>query len=199
MERNFEGGGRAAGIGEILRDARISGRGWRKAAEGELRFIPVETKTIVRGDGTTKTLERVRHRGAAVIVPITDDGKVVMLRQYRPAIGAWIYELPAGTIEKGERPARCAARELEEETGFAASEVKELFSSFSSPGWSTEIHHFVLARGLRKGEQNLDEDERLKVEEFTVGELRKMIADGRIADGKTIQGIYYYLQNVAEK
>ena len=123
MEKEIEGSGRAAEIGEILRDAKASDKGWRKAREGELRFIPIETKTIRRGDGTTKTLERVRHGGAAVIVPVTDDGKVVMLRQYRPAVGAWIYELPAGTIEKGEKPARCAARELEEETGLVAGEV----------------------------------------------------------------------------
>ncbi|VVB76935.1 RNA pyrophosphohydrolase [uncultured archaeon] len=178
-----------------MRDAKASKNGWRKASASDVNFLRIETKKIGRPDGTTKILERVRHDGAAVIVPITASGEVIMLRQYRPAVDAWLYELPAGTIEKGEKPVDCGARELKEETGFSANEVKEIFSSYSSPGWSTEKHYFILARGLTKGKQRLDADEKIGGEQFTTRHLQEMINDGRIVDGKTIQGICFYLQN----
>jgi ADP-ribose pyrophosphatase len=185
-------------MGEILRDSGIS-RGWERAGSGDARFLNIETKRIRRRDGSFKTFERLRHGGVAVIVPVAADGKLILLRQYRPAVGAWLYELPAGLIERGERPRECAVRELEEETGFTASEVKELFSSYSSPGWSTERHYFFLARGLGRGKQRLDEDERLTVKALAADELQRMIRDGRIIDGKTIQGIFYYLQEIVER
>ena len=196
MEKEFNGAGLGAEMGKVVRDS-TSGKGWKKAAAGDAKFLDLETKEVGRGDGTVRAIERVRHGGASVIIPVTDDGKVVMLMQYRPAVDAWLYELPAGTINKGEKPRECAARELGEETGFVAREVKELFSSYSSPGWSTEMHYFFLARGLRQGKQHLDEDEMLEVKEFAPEELREMIGDGRIVDGKTVQGILYYLQGLA--
>lgn len=196
MEKELGKTGQGNGIGEVLRDAE-SDKGWKKASADDVRFLRLETKKVRRKDGSLKTFERLKHDGVAIIVPVAGDGKLLMLRQYRPSVGAWLYELPAGMIEKGERPRDCAARELEEETGFSAGELKPMFSSYSSPGWSTEMHHFFLAQGLRKGKQHLDEDERLTVAAFTAGELKEMIKDGRIIDGKTIQGIYYYLNNLA--
>ena len=196
MEKDIERADLGAEMGKIARDP-ISEKGWERAGVEDVKFINIETKKVRRNDGSVKTFERVRHGGAAVIIPVAEDGKVLLLKQYRPAVDAWLYELPAGTIENGEKPRECAARELEEETGFAAGELKELFSSYSSPGWSTEMHHFFLARGLRRGKRHLDEDEMLEVEEFTADELRRMIGDGRIADGKTLQGILYYLENIA--
>ena len=118
------------------------------------------------GDG------RSRNRpssGAAAVVPIKDDGTVVMIRQFRHAVGGFIYEIPAGKLDPGEDPLNCAARELEEEVGYRASSFELLSSIFTAPGFADEVIHVYKASGLTKGRQQLDRDEVLEIVEMPLG------------------------------
>ena len=144
-------------------------------------------------NGRIAVKEVVAYPGAALILPISDEGKIVLIRQYRAVVDKWLYELPAGTLEPDENPMECALRELEEETGYKAGRLDLLFKAYTAPGYSTELIHFYLARDLRKGEVHPDSDEVIKVEEKSLGEVLEMIRDGRIIDMKTIAAILYYV------
>lgn len=133
--------------------------------------------------------EIVLHKGAAAIVPIDETGKIIFVRQYRQPVGEELLEIPAGLLEKGEEPIESAKRELEEETGYKASEMHHICSMFNSAGFSNEMVHLYLAKGLHEGKQNLDEDEFVEIERYTFDEALKMIFDGRIKDSKSISGI----------
>ena len=131
----------------------------------------------------------VRHPGAVAIVPFLPDGKIVLVRQYRYAVGKPLLEIPAGTLEEGEDPVECAMRELKEETGYEASELKALLSCYMAPGYSDEIIHFYEARGLREGDMSPEEDESIEVEISELGEILRLIEENVIEDAKTIIGI----------
>ncbi|MBL7168284.1 NUDIX hydrolase [Candidatus Bathyarchaeota archaeon] len=131
----------------------------------------------------------VRHPGAVAIVPVLPDGRVVLVKQYRYAIGKPLLEIPAGTLEEGEDPLECARRELREETGYEASELNALLSCYMAPGYSDEIIHFYEARGLRKVGMSPEEDESIEVEVSELGEIVRMIEGNVIEDAKTIIGI----------
>lgn len=132
---------------------------------------------------TTFTLE---HPGAVVILPIAATGSILFLSQYRPAIGTTILELPAGTLEKGEDPATCAAREVIEETGFAARELLPLGQLLPAPGFCNEVQWCFVARDLTPASAAADEDEVIEVVEVHVAELPALIASGRLYDGKSL-------------
>jgi ADP-ribose pyrophosphatase len=132
----------------------------------------------------------VIHPGAVAIVPLLPDGGVVMVRQYRHATGAVLYELPAGTLAPGESPLACARRELAEETGYEAEHVKLLFSTYLSPGYSSEIIHVVVASGLRAGAgAGLEEDERLEVVALPLAEAVAMVRRGEVQNAAAICGL----------
>ncbi len=131
----------------------------------------------------------VRHPGAVAIVPILGDGRVVLIRQFRYAAGKTILEIPAGTLELGEPPLECAVRELREETGYAAKELEPLLSCFMAPGYSDEVIHFFVARGLSVVGDDPEDDEEITLEFHRLEEVRRMIADNVIEDAKTIVGI----------
>ena len=133
----------------------------------------------------------VRHPGAVAIVPVLPDGRIVLVRQYRYAIGKPLLEIPAGTLEDGEDPLECARRELREETGYEASELKAMLSCYMAPGYSDEIIHFYVARGLTKVGMSPEEDESIEVEVSELGEIVRMIEENVIKDAKTIIGIRY--------
>jgi ADP-ribose pyrophosphatase len=133
------------------------------------------------------------HPGAVVIIPLLDDGQVVMLKQYRPGPLSWIIELPAGTIEAGEDPRKTAERELLEETGYRAGELVELFKMYSSPGISSEILYVFLARKLTYEGSSHQEDEAMEVIKISLQDAINMIRRGEIIDGKTIASLLYYL------
>jgi len=116
----------------------------------EGRLISVHVDEVARADGTTASREVVRHPGAAAVVPLLPEGRVVMIRQYRHAAGRVLWELPAGTLDAGEAPEKCARRELVEEVGYEAGELSLLFSTYLSPGYSTELIHIFLARHLKE-------------------------------------------------
>jgi ADP-ribose pyrophosphatase len=131
----------------------------------------------------------VRHPGAVAIVPLLGDSKVVLIRQFRYAAGKTLLEIPAGTLEKGEPPLECAARELREETGYAAKALEPLLSCFMAPGYSDEVIHFFVARGLSAVGDDPEIDEEITLELYSLEEVRRMIAGNVIEDAKTIVGI----------
>lgn len=137
-------------------------------------------------NGMTVELEVVRHPGASAIVPLHDDGRVVMIRQYRHAAGGMIYEVPAGRLNAGEDPRDCARRELREETGLLAERIDRLGAIFTTPGFTDEKIHLFVARGLKSVGQQLDHDEVIEVIERPLPDLMQMIRRGEIIDGKTI-------------
>lgn len=149
-------------------------------------------------DGSSVERELVLHPGAAVILAVVRPGVILLLRQYRYAVGANLYELPAGTLDPDETPRQCAARELAEETGFRPGLLRKLVSFYSSPGILTETMHLFLASRLQRTRQNLDEDERIEVEQVALADALDMVKLGRIADAKTLVGILYFARFEAD-
>jgi len=132
------------------------------------------------------------HPGGAVVIPIKDDGKIILVKQFRYPLQKTLIELPAGKLDKGEDPLKCATRELEEETGYKAKEIKKLGQIYTAPGYCTEILHIYSAKGLIPGKYNREEGEQgMEILEYTIEEIEKMIFTGEITDAKTIVGIYY--------
>lgn len=152
--------------------------------------------SYVTPDGHIATKEIVYHGGAAAMLAIDNDGKILFVRQYRQSAGRETLELPAGTIEKGELPEVCAAREIEEETGYVAARITPLLKMFSAIGFCTEVINVFLCEGLKRTGQNLDEDEFINVERYTPDEAVNLIMSGEICDGKTISSLFYYKELV---
>ena len=165
--------------------------------KGKILVLNVETVTLP--NGATVDLEVIRHPGAAAIVPIKEDGTVILIRQFRHAVGGFIYEIPAGKLHSGEDPRDCAVRELEEEIGYRALSLELLTSIFTAPGFADEVIHIYKATGLTQGRQKLDHDEVLNVVELPIEKAIAQIHDGTIRDGKTIVGLQaVYLQTRSE-
>ncbi|SHO55440.1 NUDIX hydrolase [Vibrio quintilis] len=129
----------------------------------------------------------ITHPGATVILPVTRDNKIIILRQYRPSIQAWLYELPAGTMESGESPLECAQRELAEEAGLAAEQWTELGQITPLAGFCNEVQHLFLAHDLTETDGfQQDEDEVIEVETFSLAALEQKIINNTLTDAKTI-------------
>lgn len=146
----------------------------------------VERLRFTDDAGRPMTRHIVRHPGAVVVVPVLDDGRLVLIRNLRVAVGQWLREFCAGKLEAGEAPALAAARELEEETGHRAGDLRSLGSFFTSPGFADELMHAFVARGLQRVPRRLEAGEQIEVEIASVDEVESMVRDGRIRDGKTI-------------
>lgn len=132
------------------------------------------------------------HPGGAVVVPVKDDGKIILVKQFRYPFQKTLIELPAGKLDKGEDPLICATRELEEETGYKAKEINKLGEIYIAPGYCTEILHIYMAKGLTSGNHNREEGEHgMEIFELSIDEIEKMIAEGEIKDAKTIVGINF--------
>jgi ADP-ribose pyrophosphatase len=153
------------------------------------KVVTLNVDTVKLPNGVTIDLETIRHPGAAAVVPIKDDGTVVLIRQFRHAAGGFIYEIPAGKLSPGEDPLHCAARELEEEVGYRAASFELLSSIFTAPGFADEVIHIYKATGLIQGRQQLDHDEVLEIVEMPLTAAMERIVDGTIRDGKTIVGL----------
>ncbi len=150
------------------------------------RLFRVERRTYERAGGETFAREIVLHPGAVVILPLLDDGRVVMIHNYRCAVDRELLELPAGTREPGEEPIATAGRELIEETGYRASELAPLGEFFMSPGILSERMHAFVARGLHWVGQNLDAGEDIRTELVDIPTVRTWLAEARIEDAKTL-------------
>jgi len=163
----------------------------------EGRVISLFHQQVELPNGKTSTREIVKHPGAVAIIPVTDDGKVVLVEQYRKAMERVLLEIPAGKLEKGEEPLRTAIRELEEETGYEAAEWEHIQSFYTSPGFADEYIYIYLAKGLRKKENSasLDEDEFVEVLELSLEECIEELKKGTIHDAKTCYAIQYLQLN----
>ena len=153
------------------------------------KVLTLDLDTVALPNGRTTELEILRHPGASAVVPLKEDGKVVLIRQLRHAVGGFIYEIPAGKLDQQEDPKLCAARELEEEVGYRAGKLALLASIWTAPGFTDEVIHIYLGTHLEVGEQNLDQDEVLEIVEWPLEEAISKILDGTIRDAKTIIGL----------
>lgn len=149
------------------------------------RKLVLTVERYTRG-GLTHEIEVVRHPGAVVVLPIHQDGHMVLLRQYRYPLNETILELPAGTLEHGEDPAACAQRELAEETGFQAREWTSLGTLVPAPGFCDELQHLYVARGLTPASSIADNDEEISVVTMGRHEIESAILSGELRDAKSI-------------
>jgi ADP-ribose pyrophosphatase len=142
-------------------------------------------KVTVKG-GRTSHREIVEHGGGVVILGVTREGRIPMIRQYRKAAGQIMFELPAGKLEPGEDPAEAALREFREETGYTAAHIKKVAAFYPTVGYSTEILHVFFAEELTAGDTDFDENESIEIEEYLPETLYELIDAGDMADGKTL-------------
>ena len=164
--------------------------------EGAILNVRRDRVTAVKGEAYREIIE---HNGAVAIVPIKENGNVVMVEQYRYASGMTVLEIPAGKIDKGETdPAQVAARELREETGYTAENVIYLGKINTSVAYSEEVIHIYAMTGLSEGEQQLDDDEAINVVEYPFAEACSMAAGGRLIDAKTVAGLLMAKEPVGE-
>ena len=160
------------------------------------KIIDVVVDDVALPNGGTSKRELVFHPGGVAVIAVTEENKMIFVRQFRKPLEKVILEIPAGKIDPGEgaQPELTGARELEEETGYRASTLEHVHSMYLSPGFANEVLHFVHAKQLQKVENPLpqDEDEVLEVYELTMKEAKAAIADGTICDAKTIFAIQFW-------
>lgn len=146
-------------------------------------------------DGREEPYDFIEHKGAAAVIPVLDDGRILMVRQYRNAIDDFTLEIPAGGKNSAEEPPKdCAYRELEEETGYHAAyeDVTFLLTLYTTAAFCNERIDIYVAKNLKPTAQHLDDDEYINVETYSLQELIDLIAEGKIVDGKTIAGLMTY-------
>ena len=156
----------------------------RRVFEGG--FLKVDAVDLTVANGNPKVHEVVRHPGAVGIIALDEDGRVLLVRQYRTALERVTIEIPAGKLEPGEDPLESARRELEEETGYAAAELRYLAPIAVAAGYSDEILHLYMATGLTAGQAHPDDDEFVASEWVDLDVLVVSVLDGRIEDSKTM-------------
>ncbi|KDR94140.1 ADP-ribose pyrophosphatase [Peptoclostridium litorale DSM 5388] len=135
--------------------------------------------------------EIVEHPGGVGIIALTEENEVIMVRQFRKPIEDCVLEIPAGKLDNGEDPKKCAIRELKEETGYEAENMEFLLDFYSSPGFTDEKIHIYFATGLKNGKAQPDENEYIEIEKYKIEDLVQMIKDNEIHDAKSIISILY--------
>lgn len=160
------------------------------------KVVSLDVDQVRYPDGSTGELEIIRHSGASAILPFVSDPagsdpQIMLIRQYRYAAGGYLYEVPAGKLEKGEAPMDCAVRELKEETGCTAQRMEPMLSFLTTPGFTDEVIHSFMAVGLTTGEKHLDADEFTEVVTFKLSQALRMIQTNEIRDAKTALTILY--------
>ena len=166
----------------------------RRAYAG--RIFNVDLDTVRFPNGSTGELEMIRHPGAAAVLPfLSDPGghdpQLMLLKQYRYAAGDFLYEIPAGRLDPGEKPLDCARRELKEETGCEADRIEHLYTFYTTPGFIDERIHAFMAVGLVRGKSHTETDEFITVETMTLSHALGLIQKGEIQDAKTALTILY--------
>lgn len=178
------------------------GRGLRVLSSKKRYQGPVfsiYTDKVREPTGVVARRDVVRHPGSVVIMAVDDsrDSKILLVRQFRYVAGRFLWELPAGMIDPGEKKLPAAKRELLEETGYSAREWKHAFRYFASPGFVDETMNVYLARGLQRGQAHPEEDERITTRLFPLSEALRMCLEGKILDGKTLSGVFWLAQKMA--
>jgi ADP-ribose pyrophosphatase len=156
------------------------------------RILDLMSETHRLPDQRDVVFEMIQHSGGSAALPILEDGRLLLIRQFRPAAQAYIYEIPAGRLEEGECPAESMRRELQEEVGMLATELTPLGFVYSSVGYSTEKIHLYVARGLTEVAASLEPDEFIEPEIVTLRQALQMIDEGTIVDSKTQLAILRY-------
>jgi ADP-ribose pyrophosphatase len=160
------------------------------------RTFQFVVENVTFENGTTVDLEIVRHPGAAAIVPFVRKDTLILIKQYRHAVGDFIWEIPAGTLAPRESPIECAKRELTEETGYFARKWEKLGEITPVPGYSDERIYLYMADHLMPAEQHLDTDEILDVHEVDLMDAANMVYQGKIQDSKSISGLFLALNKL---
>lgn len=153
------------------------------------KIIKVRLDEVTMPDGRTAQREIVGHPGGVGVVALTDNNEIITVRQFRKPLEKAIYEIPAGKLDPGEEHRVCGMRELEEETGYRAESFEYLGFIYPSPGFTDEVTHIYLARGLYAGHVNPDPDEFLDIVKIPISEAARMVMDNEISDAKTVAGI----------
>ena len=153
------------------------------------RVFNLIRENVTLDNGVTTDMEFIEHPGATAIIPMINDTRVLLLKQYRHSLREYIWEIPAGTLDPNESVLNCAKRELIEETGYSAEKWQKLGVTTPLPGYSDEQIHIFLATDLQPRAQNLDKDEIINVHEFDTGDVFEMIRNGEIQDAKSIAGL----------
>lgn len=158
----------------------------------------VRRDEVVEPNGVRARREVVTHPGSVVVLPVLNDGRILMIRQYRYATRRYLWELVAGRIEEGETVKAAAARELKEETGYRAKKFRVFMDLFPTPGFLEERMYLLLAEGLTAGEAHPEADEKIFSRAYKVSELKQMVRTNMLRDAKSIAGILYYLTFVKQ-
>ena len=153
------------------------------------KIVKLNVDEVVMPGGKITTREIVEHPGGVGIVAVTDDDEIILVRQYRKAIDAAIYEIPAGKLDPGEEHRSCGLRELGEETGMTAETFEYMGFIYPSPGFTNEVTHVYLAQGLTRGQAHPDEDEFLELYRTPFSDMLARVMRGEIEDAKTVCGI----------
>jgi ADP-ribose pyrophosphatase len=153
------------------------------------KIVKLHVDDIRQESGESTTREVVIHPGGVAAVPVLDDGRIVLIRQFRYPLGKYIWEIPAGKLDSGETPRDTIARELEEEIGYSAGKLEEICSFYSSPGFCNEVIHLFVARNLVPCVRRPETGEHITPEAHILDECLEMIASGEIMDGKSVIGI----------
>ncbi|MBA4600948.1 NUDIX domain-containing protein [Thermoactinomyces mirandus] len=169
----------------------------RKIFEGKV--IQVQVDEVRLPNGHLSKREIVKHPGAVAVIAVTDENKMVLVRQFRKPLEKTILEIPAGKLEYKENSVECAKRELEEETGYVAAKMEKIVSFYTSPGFADEEIHLYQATGLQKRESNPDDDEFVELVELTADECFKRVETGEICDAKTIVALYHWRNAVSDQ
>ncbi|MCS6995066.1 MAG: NUDIX hydrolase [Anaerolineales bacterium] len=163
----------------------------------EGRAFHVRRDHLRTPDGRTVKYDIIEHTGSVILIPVDDEGQMYFVRQYRHAAQVELLELPAGTLEPGEPPAEAAAREIREEIGMEAQHLEEIGAFYLAPGYSTELMHVFLARGLKHNPLEADADEFLSVETLSVAEAFQQAERGALQDAKTLAALLLAKQHLS--
>jgi ADP-ribose pyrophosphatase len=160
------------------------------------RIVNLDLDTVGFPDGSTGTLEMLRHPGASAVVPFlddprADDPRIILIRQFRHAAEGFLWEIPAGRLDPGEEPEACARRELREETGYSAADCRRLVTIHTTPGFTDERIHLFMATGLRAGDHAREADEFVEVHETRWSEALRLVENGEVSDAKTLTALLY--------